>query len=183
MDYVIDLVGEDAVGIGTDFTQGYDKPFFDWITHDKGFGRRLTDFGTVVNPAGFQHIRDFPTSRMPWIAPGGAAEGSRRCWGQLDRAARPRLERLRDRWESPFGIRHRVPSGRTEHPISQPEPLPNRLSHRRMRLRVEQSMSIGQTGSQSARRKVCTGSLSIRSEATPAIAGNERPVVPSAFVA
>ncbi len=60
MDYVIDLVGEDAVGIGTDFTQGYDKPFFDWITHDKGFGRRLTDFGTVVNPAGFQHIRDFP---------------------------------------------------------------------------------------------------------------------------
>lgn len=60
MDYVINLVGEDAVGIGTDFTQGYEKPFFDWITHDKGFGRRLTSFGDIVNPAGFREIRDFP---------------------------------------------------------------------------------------------------------------------------
>ncbi|MDP4025365.1 dipeptidase [Methylobacterium sp. NEAU 140] len=60
MDYVINLVGEDSVGIGTDFTQGYDQAFFDWITHDKGFGRRLTDFGAVVNPAGFQKISDFP---------------------------------------------------------------------------------------------------------------------------
>jgi membrane dipeptidase len=60
MDYVINIVGEDAVGIGTDFTQGYDRPFFDWITHDKGFGRRLTSFGEIINPAGFREIRDFP---------------------------------------------------------------------------------------------------------------------------
>ena len=36
IEYVINLCGEDIVGIGTDFTQGYDKAFFDWITHDKG---------------------------------------------------------------------------------------------------------------------------------------------------
>jgi membrane dipeptidase len=42
--YVINLVGEDSVGIGTDHTQGYGQDFFDWITHDKGRGRRLTDF-------------------------------------------------------------------------------------------------------------------------------------------
>src|SRR5689334_6344287 len=36
IDYVVNLVGEDAVGIGTDFTQGYSTEFFDWITHDKG---------------------------------------------------------------------------------------------------------------------------------------------------
>ncbi len=60
MDYVINLVGEEAVGIGTDFTQGYGAEFFDWITHDKGFGRKLTSFGEVVNPAGFQRISDFP---------------------------------------------------------------------------------------------------------------------------
>lgn len=60
MDYVINLVGEDAVGIGTDFTQGYDGQFFDWITHDKGFGRRLTSFGEIVNPAGIRTISDFP---------------------------------------------------------------------------------------------------------------------------
>ncbi|MDP0928911.1 dipeptidase [Paracoccus onubensis] len=60
MDYVINLVGEDAVGIGTDFTQGYDTEFFDWITHDKGFGRKLTSFGEIVNPEGFRQLRDFP---------------------------------------------------------------------------------------------------------------------------
>ena len=60
IDYIIDLVGADSVGIGTDFTQGYDREFFNWITHDKGFGRRLTDFGEIINPAGFQKIGDFP---------------------------------------------------------------------------------------------------------------------------
>src|SRR5690606_5536921 len=60
MDYVINLVGEDAVGIGTDFTQGYDTEFFDWITHDKGFGRKLTNFGEIINPEGFLQLRDFP---------------------------------------------------------------------------------------------------------------------------
>lgn len=60
IDYVINLVGENSVGIGTDFTQGYDNEFFDWITHDKGFGRPLTTFGEVVNPEGIREIRDFP---------------------------------------------------------------------------------------------------------------------------
>jgi len=59
-DYIINLVGDDCVGIGTDFTQGYGKPFFEWLTHDKGRHRRLTDFGTVVNPEGFRTIGDFP---------------------------------------------------------------------------------------------------------------------------
>ncbi|OZA81930.1 MAG: peptidase M19, partial [Azorhizobium sp. 39-67-5] len=56
MEYVINIAGEDVVGVGTDFTQGYGKPFFDWITHDKGFGRKLTDFGEVINPEGFREI-------------------------------------------------------------------------------------------------------------------------------
>jgi membrane dipeptidase len=60
IEYVIDLVGEDKVGVGTDFTQGYDQKFFDWITHDKGFGRKLTDFGPIENPAGFRTIGEFP---------------------------------------------------------------------------------------------------------------------------
>lgn len=60
IDYVIDIVGEDHVGIGTDFTQDQGPEFYDWLTHDKGFGRRLTDFGDVVNPAGIRTIGDFP---------------------------------------------------------------------------------------------------------------------------
>jgi len=60
MDYVINLVGEDCVGFGTDFTQGYDKGFFNWITHDKGRYRKLTSFGTILNPEGIRTIGETP---------------------------------------------------------------------------------------------------------------------------
>lgn len=60
IEYVIGLAGEDGVGVGTDFTQGYGNSFFDWITHDKGNGRKLTDFGNVINPDGMREICDFP---------------------------------------------------------------------------------------------------------------------------
>jgi membrane dipeptidase len=58
--YVIDIAGEDCVGIGTDFTQGYERPFFDWLTHDKGYARKLTEFGDIVNPEGIRTIGEFP---------------------------------------------------------------------------------------------------------------------------
>ncbi len=60
IDYVVNLVGEDCVGIGTDFTQDHDRGFFDWITHDKGTGRKLTEFGDIVNPAGIRTIGEYP---------------------------------------------------------------------------------------------------------------------------
>ena len=59
--YVIDLIGEDQVGIGTDFTQGHNPDFFRWITHDKGDGRKLTEFGEVINPEGFRTIGEYPS--------------------------------------------------------------------------------------------------------------------------
>ena len=58
--YVINLVGEDCVGVGTDHTQGYGQDFFDHITHDKGRHRRLTNFGTVLNPRGIRTIGEMP---------------------------------------------------------------------------------------------------------------------------
>jgi membrane dipeptidase len=60
IDYVINIAGEDQVGIGTDFTQGYERPFFEWITHDKGYARKLTEFGDIINPEGIRQIGDFP---------------------------------------------------------------------------------------------------------------------------
>jgi membrane dipeptidase len=60
IDYVINVAGEDCVGIGTDFTQGYGQSFFDWITRDKGRHRQLTDFGTVRNPEGIRTIGEWP---------------------------------------------------------------------------------------------------------------------------
>jgi len=60
LEYVIDRVGEDCVGIGTDFTQDYGDEFFRWITHDKGYAHKLTDFGPVINPKGIRRIGEFP---------------------------------------------------------------------------------------------------------------------------
>ncbi len=60
IDYVIDMAGEDSVGIGTDFTQDQVPEFFRWITHDKGNARKLVDFGDVINPKGMRAIGDFP---------------------------------------------------------------------------------------------------------------------------
>ena len=58
--YVVDRIGEDSVGIGTDHTQGHGHEFFDWLTHDKGRHRELTKFGTVQNPEGIRTIGDLP---------------------------------------------------------------------------------------------------------------------------
>ncbi len=78
MEYVINLVGEDIVGVGTDFTQGYGQPFFDWITHDKGFGRKLTDFGAVINPEASARSATTRTSPPPWSSAAGPRVASRR---------------------------------------------------------------------------------------------------------
>jgi len=58
--HVLDRAGEDNVGIGTDFTQGHDAQFFEWVSHDKGVGRRLTSLGEIVNPAGLRTIGELP---------------------------------------------------------------------------------------------------------------------------
>ena len=60
IEYCIAIAGEDQVGIGTDHTQGYGQEFFDWITHDKGYARKLTDFGDVINPEGIRTIGEMP---------------------------------------------------------------------------------------------------------------------------
>lgn len=56
IDYVISLAGEDLVGIGSDASQGHDRPspFMEWCNRDKGYGRVLTPFGSekVVKPLG-----------------------------------------------------------------------------------------------------------------------------------
>ncbi|MBZ9566246.1 dipeptidase [Modicisalibacter tunisiensis] len=60
IEYVMNIVGEDAIGIGTDFTQGHGHDFFEWLTHDKGYARRLTNFGKIINPEGIRTIGEFP---------------------------------------------------------------------------------------------------------------------------
>ena len=82
IDYVIDLVGDDCVGIGTDFTQGYDKGFFDWITHDKGRHRKLTSFGKILNPEGIRTIGEFPNLTAAMQQAGWSESRIRKVMGE-----------------------------------------------------------------------------------------------------
>ena len=36
------------------------KDFFDWLVHDKGYARKLTDFGKIVNPEGIRCLGEMP---------------------------------------------------------------------------------------------------------------------------
>lgn len=60
MEHVITLVGEDHVGIGTDFSQGHARPgpWLLWANKDKGTARQLTEFGSVkiAKPAGVDRV-------------------------------------------------------------------------------------------------------------------------------
>ena len=79
--YVINVAGEDCVGFGTDFTQGYGDSFFDWITHDKGRHRRLTEFGTVRNPDGIRTIAEIPNLTAAMQAAGWSEPRIRKVIG------------------------------------------------------------------------------------------------------
>ncbi|KAL4964195.1 renal dipeptidase family [Aspergillus stella-maris] len=56
LDYVISLVGEDLVGVGSDASEGHARPseFMAWCNLDKGYARKLTPWGSqkVVKPLG-----------------------------------------------------------------------------------------------------------------------------------
>jgi len=56
MEYVIEIAGEDHVGVGSDASQGHGRPseFMKWCNRDKGYARELTPYGQekVVKPLG-----------------------------------------------------------------------------------------------------------------------------------
>ena len=82
MDYVINIAGEDTVGIGTDFTQGHGPSFFEWLTHDKGDGRKLTEFGEITNPDGIRTIGDFPNLTEAMVRAGWGETRIRKVLGE-----------------------------------------------------------------------------------------------------
>ncbi|MBT5664677.1 MAG: peptidase M19, partial [Rhodospirillaceae bacterium] len=74
--------GEDSVGIGTDFTQDHAPSFFEWITHDKGDGRKLTDFGEITNPEGIRTIGEFPNLTAAMVRAGWNEAKIRKVLGE-----------------------------------------------------------------------------------------------------
>jgi len=84
LEYVVDLVGEDRVGIGSDFTQGRDTAFFDFITHDKGHGRKLVDMGDINKHKlkGLETLHDYPNLTSALIHFGWSESRIRKILGE-----------------------------------------------------------------------------------------------------
>jgi len=98
MAYVIDLVGEDHVGIGTDFSQDRPRPgpWQLWANRDKGTARTLTEFATVKisKPKGIERIGEVPNITARMLARGWSETLVLKLLGQnwlrvLDAAWRP----------------------------------------------------------------------------------------------
>ncbi len=83
-DYVIDLVGEDRVGIGTDFTQDQGPDFFEWLRSDKGDGRSLAPNMTthVTMPIGFETLADYPNLTAAMLRRGWNEDRVRKILGE-----------------------------------------------------------------------------------------------------
>lgn len=62
LEYVVNLLGEDHVGIGTDFTQDQGVEWFDWLRRDKGYnGYRVPGKGGGgIQVKGFERLSDYP---------------------------------------------------------------------------------------------------------------------------
>ena len=84
IEYVVDLVGENRVGIGTDFTQGQDAAFFDWLSLDKGHGRRLIvrDWDVAPQPVGLQRLSEFSNLTAAMVRRGWSETRIRKVLGE-----------------------------------------------------------------------------------------------------
>ncbi|MCA8929438.1 MAG: dipeptidase [Alphaproteobacteria bacterium] len=83
-DHVIDLIGEDRVGIGTDFTQGQGLEFFEYLRSDKGFGRPLSPPATKRpdNPKGLDGPAEYANLTAAMMNRGWSEKRIRKVLGE-----------------------------------------------------------------------------------------------------
>ena len=73
IDHLVGMVGIDHVGVGTDFTEGQPRGWFDWILTGKSKkGPALALNHPLVNPEGIQHSGDFSNITAALLARGYA---------------------------------------------------------------------------------------------------------------
>ena len=84
LEYTVNLVGEESVGIGTDFTQGHDAAFFAWLRSDKGTGRKLIESyaGRPKNPEGLDGMKDYPNLTAGLLQHGWSESRVRKVMGE-----------------------------------------------------------------------------------------------------
>ena len=84
IEHFINVVGEDSVGIGTDFTQDQDEAFFEYLGRDKGDGRKVTYgmAGVPPQPKGLERIADFGNLTSAMAARGWPESRIRKVLGE-----------------------------------------------------------------------------------------------------
>ena len=73
IEHVLNVVGEDQVAIGTDFIDGHDRSYLEWLNRDKGDGRPIGDAKLVDALVNVRMPRDIE-------AIGGVAQHQRARW-------------------------------------------------------------------------------------------------------
>jgi membrane dipeptidase len=80
--YLIEMVGIDHVGVGTDFTEGHPKEWFDWILTGKSKrGPALSLDHPLVKPEGIQYSGDFSNITAALLAQGFAHTDIKKIMG------------------------------------------------------------------------------------------------------
>lgn len=83
LEHVINVCGEEQVGIGTDSTDGQDESFFDWGRQDKGHGARMVPTrGTAPPIKGFGSLADYPHLTQAMESHGWTETRIRRILGE-----------------------------------------------------------------------------------------------------
>ncbi len=83
-EYMINIAGENHVGIGTDFTQDQDVAFFRWLRSDKGHGRSLVPGEVKVpnNPIGLERLCNYPNLTAAMVKRGWSETRIRKVLGE-----------------------------------------------------------------------------------------------------
>ena len=82
IDHLVEMVGIDHVGVGSDFTEGQPEEWFDWILTGKSKkGPALALNHPLVNPEGIQHSGDFCNITAALLARGYADTDVRKIIG------------------------------------------------------------------------------------------------------
>jgi membrane dipeptidase len=83
VDYLVKMVGIDHVAVGTDFTEGQPKEFFDWLLTGRSMkGPSLQLNHPLKNPPGIERAADFPNVTDALVARGYAESDIKKILGE-----------------------------------------------------------------------------------------------------
>ncbi|MGE8068994.1 membrane dipeptidase, partial [Pseudomonas sp. NPDC089569] len=64
------------------FPAWHGQDFFEYLTHDKGYARRLTNFGKIINPLGIRTVGEFPNLTETLLKRGHSERVVRKIMGE-----------------------------------------------------------------------------------------------------